>query len=145
MNCDRKCIAKHKRNYARGEWILNPDHYLDLLHRRPRAFESARPIKQWRRIWPANYETLLNRFQTAQGISRGIKDFVTVLCLHRHFESALVDQAIATSVQCGASSSDAIIHLLDTSKDNSQVQSLDGWDKYSLPDIGCYDQLGGVS
>jgi len=145
MNCDRKCIAKHKRNYARGEWILNPDHYLDLLHRRPRAFESARPIKQWRRIWPANYETLLNRFQTAQGIDRGIKDFVTVLCLHRDFESNLVDQAIATAVECKASSSDAIIHLLDASDVDSQAQSLDGWDKYSPPDIGCYDQLGGVS
>ena len=145
LNCDRKRIAEHERNYARGVWVLNPDHYLDLLHRRPGAFESARPIKEWRRIWPANYDALLTRFQTAQGIDRGIKDFVKVLCLHRNFESALVDRAIATAVKGMASSSDAIVCLLSTTDNNSRPQPLPGWEKYPAPKIGCYGKLGGIS
>ncbi len=45
-------LASHARLYGNNKWQLNPDHYLDLLQQRPMAFNSARPIRQWRESWP---------------------------------------------------------------------------------------------
>ena len=44
-----KKIAEHTRLYDVNKWSLNPLHYLELIGQRPRAFTSARPIKQWRK------------------------------------------------------------------------------------------------
>ena len=46
---DGKLIAEHRRTYVRNDHQWNPDHYLELLERRPRAKENAAPLKhgQW--------------------------------------------------------------------------------------------------
>ena len=43
-----KKIARHRRLYGNNKWALSPEHYLDLIAQRPQAFDSARPIRQWR-------------------------------------------------------------------------------------------------
>ncbi|MBU2054717.1 MAG: IS21 family transposase, partial [Proteobacteria bacterium] len=61
-----------------NKWILDPDHYLELIQQRPMAFNSARPIRQWRKSWSQALHTLLERFCRAQGETKGIKDFIAV-------------------------------------------------------------------
>ncbi len=68
-------LASHKRLYGNNKWQLDPDHYLDLIYRKPGAFENARPILQWRSTWPECLEQLLRRFTESQGDTKGIKDF----------------------------------------------------------------------
>src|SRR5690554_8228903 len=40
-----KEIACHTRSYGRNETFTLPEHYIDLLERKPRAVFNARPIK----------------------------------------------------------------------------------------------------
>ena len=44
-----KKIASHLRLYNNNKWSLLPEHYLELIQQRPQAFDSARPIRQWRK------------------------------------------------------------------------------------------------
>ena len=57
-----KKLATHERSYGNNKWALNPDHYLELIQQRPMAFNSARPIRQWRKSWPQSLHLLLERF-----------------------------------------------------------------------------------
>jgi Mu transposase, C-terminal domain len=46
-------IASHVRCFEKEQDILEPLHYLALLQRRPGAFEHAKPMRRWRKQWPA--------------------------------------------------------------------------------------------
>ena len=138
-------IATHKRLYNNNQWQLNPDHYLDLLRERPLAFHSARMIKSWRKQWPDNMERLLSRFCTAQGESRGIKDFILVLMLFRTHAKEEVHNAIKIAVTASLSNSSGVEHILLSNRETpTRIESLP--DRSSLPDadIASYAQLGGV-
>jgi hypothetical protein len=131
--------------YSNNKWQLDPDHYLDLLQKRPMAFNSARPMRQWRANWPACYEGLLLRFQQTQGGTRGIKDFITVLMLHRSYTTAEVEAAVELALEQGLSSSEGVLHLLIYTNDfQMETARLDGWESIAPADIGQYGQLGGM-
>jgi len=49
-------LAVHPRCWGREQDILDPQHYLSLLARRPRAFARAKPLKVWRQQWPAVFD-----------------------------------------------------------------------------------------
>ena len=137
-----KRIAEHERLYGNNKWQLDPDHYLDLLQQRPMAFESARPIRQWRESWPSCYKKLLKRFQESQGETCGIKDFITVLMLHREYEASEVESAVELALSQGLSSSEGVRHLLIYTSDSPvQTPSLEGWDTIDSADVSQYGQL----
>ncbi len=140
-----KKIAEHERVYGNNKWQLDPDHYLDLLQKRPMAFDSARPIRQWRESWPVCYESLLQRFQQSQGETGGVKDFITVLMLHRRYDPSEVEAAVDLAVEQGLSSSEGVRHLLIYANDSPvKTVPLDGWESIAPADVRQYGQLGGV-
>ena len=51
---DLKCVAQHQRCYGRGHQLLNLEHYLDVLERKPGAMADSTPLQQWRAAgrWP---------------------------------------------------------------------------------------------
>jgi hypothetical protein len=142
---DGREIASHKRVFGNNKWVLDPDHYLDLLHQRPGAFVTARPIKQWRPLWPENHERLLERFEAAQGSSKGTKDFIEVLMLYRDFETADVEQAVEMALTCGVSSGQAVKHLLMPPETEALSGRLQTWPSFPQADTSVYARLGGVS
>ena len=83
-------------------------HYLPLLERRPGAFEHAKPIRAWRKQWPANYERLLAALQAKWPEGRGVREFVTILMLHRQHPTHLVEQAIAQALEYGCTHLDGV-------------------------------------
>ena len=107
-----KRIASHERLYGNNKWQMDPQHYLDLLRQRPQAFQSARPIRQWRAKWPQSLERLFERFCEAQGTNRGIKEFIGVLKLFGDHEHREVMTAVEAAVTAGVSSRQAVEHLL---------------------------------
>lgn len=138
-------IATHKRLYGNNKWQLNPDHYLDLLQERPMAFNSARPIRQWRKSWPESFEKFLVRLCQSQGETNGTKDFIIVLMLYRNHEANKVEKAVELAVEHNISSSEGVRHLLIYANGRETViNSLDNWDKLPPVDIKPYGQLGGV-
>ncbi len=138
-------LAEHERVYGNNKWQLDPDHYLDLLQKRPMAFDSARSMRQWRARWPVCYESLLERFQQAQGETRGIKDFITVLMLHRRYKPPEVEAAVELALEQGLSSSEGVRHLLIYANDSPmEIIPLEGWESIAPADVRQYGQLGGV-
>ena len=111
------------------------------MGQRPRAFDSARPIKQWRKCWPPSLEALLERFCQNQGHSRGIKDFICVLFLYRDYPAGEVETAVELALEYQLSASAGVKHLLLHSAPEPAVESLSHWSCLPAADISAYAQL----
>jgi hypothetical protein len=94
-----EAIAVHPRCYGQQQDILDPQHYLPLLARRPGAFNYAKPIREWRATWPTVYEQLLAELQQRQPGSHAIREFIRVLQLHQHYPTELIEQAVTQALQ----------------------------------------------
>ncbi len=140
-----KKLSNHERVYGNNKWCLDPGHYLELIQQRPMAFNSARPIKQWRQSWPKILEQLLLKFCDSQGETKGIKDFVSVLMLYQKHDASEINAVVDLALQSNISSSDGVTHLLiyANSKDVEQTP-LDNWSSLPAPDLREYEPLGGV-
>ena len=74
IGCDRVCfyadqkkVAEHARTFGHSRWQIDPLHYLELIRQRVGAFESARPIRQWR---PPVAGALRNAARAVAGAAR---------------------------------------------------------------------------
>ncbi len=139
-----KRIATHSRLFGNNKWQLNPDHYLELIQQRPYAFNSARPIRQWRAQWPPVLEKLLDRFQENQGNTAGIKDFLSVLMFYREYPGHEIQTAVEQALVNNISSSEGIKHLLLRTEPEPGFTSLTNWPATETPDVAKYEQLGGA-
>ncbi len=140
-------LATHDRLYGNNKWRLNPDHYLELIQQRPMAFNSARPIRQWRKSWPDSLELLLSRFCLSQGETQGIKDFISVLMLFRDYPAEEIHAAVELALEKNISSSAGVRHILIYTKDDGAVPfpPLSDRSRISPPDVSVYGRLGGLS
>lgn len=140
-----KKIASHRRLYSNNKWCLLPEHYLALVQQRPQAFESARPIQQWRDSWPFCLERLLDQFCHKQGHTRGIKDFISVLMLYKDHDADDIESAVESALTSNAGSSEAVQHILIDRKGTADFAfvSLDNWQRLPPADVSVYDQIGG--
>jgi len=139
-----KRIARHERLFGNNKWLLEPDHYLDILQRKPGAFDTARVIRQWRAAWPEDLERLLLRFKESQGETKGIKDFITVLMLYRQHDPREVESAVSLVLEHGLSHSAVVKQLLLHTAPEVTFEPLDDWPVTPVHDVSVYGQLGGV-
>jgi transposase len=110
---NRDKIAEHQRAFGKDKWELNPFHYLELLAKKPMAFEAARPIRQWRVAWPSSYECLLEHFRHKNGQSRGTRAFLKVLLLLKQYPQALVERAIEKALELRLSDAASLELLIE--------------------------------
>jgi len=141
-----KKITSHKRLYNNNKWGLKPEHYLALIQQRPQAFESARPIRQWRKSWPLCLERLLECFCKKQGHTKGIKDFISVLMLYKDHDAVDIESAVGKALSANVSSSQAVKHILINSKGQKlqPFTALEDWQTFPPPDVTVYHQIGGA-
>jgi transposase len=103
-----RIVAIHKRGLGREQDVLDPLHYLGLLEQRPGAFEHALPLRQWRKIWSADYERLLEVMQARNPDGRGVREFVAVLKLHNDHPGESVALAVRQALELGAAHLDGV-------------------------------------
>jgi transposase len=140
-----KKLAVHERVFGNNKWILNPDHYLELIQQRPMAFNSARPIRQWRKSWPQSLNTLLEKFCNSQGETKGIKDFIAVLMFYRDHAADEIEAAVELAIENNISASEGVRHILVYTKDvAATIPPLGAWQSLPAQNIAVYGQLGGV-
>ena len=139
-----KRIARHERVFGNNKWVLDPDHYLDILHRKPGAFDTARVIRQWRATWPKDLERLLLRFKESQGETKGIKDFITVLMLYRQYDPREVEAAVSLVLERGVHHSSGVKQLLLQTAPEEAFEPLGNWPATPVHDVSVYGQLGGA-
>jgi hypothetical protein len=109
---DQKMVADHPRVFGNCKWQIDPQHYLGLIHQRIGSFETARPIRQWRPHWPADYERMLAILRDRQGDGDGTREFVGMLQLHQNYSYPRVEGAVAEALQCQTYNLDSVKHIL---------------------------------
>lgn len=143
-----RCVARHERCYQRRQQILNLEHYLDVLDRKPGALAGSKPLEQWRRAgrWPACYDELWERLKRRHGKQGGTRAMVAVVALGREFGHDRLRAAVTAAVSLGACDVAAVRYLLTAAglhKSPSgpiDVGALARYDR-PMPSLADYDTL----
>ena len=103
-------VARHPRLYGIGGDSLQLDHYLEVLHYKPRALAGSVPLHQAVAAgsFPAGYQEFFSRLRSRLGESEGARQMVDVLFLHRRYGSAVVFRAVEQALTSGVYDYDAV-------------------------------------
>ena len=105
---EKEPLTVHPRSYGHKEDIFDPLHYLPLLEKRPGALGYARPIREWRKEWPAVYEQLLSRLQAHYPDGEGVREFIRILRLHQSHPVDLIELAVEQSLEFNCAHADGV-------------------------------------
>jgi transposase len=106
----RTQVASHARATVRGREVLDLDHYLEVLVRKPGALRGATALVQARAAgtFTAAHEAFWAAARNAHGDSGGTRALVEVLLLHRHHAHTDVVAGITAALAVGAISPDVV-------------------------------------
>ncbi|GAA2530915.1 hypothetical protein Ahu01nite_094580 [Winogradskya humida] len=107
---DRTEVARHERLMAKGRTRLDLDHYLEALLRKPGALPGSTALEQARsagRFTPV-HDAWWEAVRKTHGDATGTRALVEVLLLHRHMSHEHVVAGLATALQAGALTADAV-------------------------------------
>ena len=109
ISCGAEIIARHKRSYAREDFIFDPLHYLALLEQKTGALDQAAPLQGW--DLPEAFATLRRLLEARMG-KAGKREYVQVLRLLETFRLDDVHAAVREALRLGAIGYDAVKHLV---------------------------------
>ena len=111
---DGVCIAQHERSYHRSRQILDLEHYLDVLERKPGALRGSKPLAMWRAQgrWPESYDRLWELMTGRHGRQAGARSMVAVIRMGHEFGHAKLEATVAEALELGCTDVAAIRHLL---------------------------------
>lgn len=111
-------VAQHERSYERSRQILDLEHYLDVLERKPGALRGSKPkpLAEWRAQgrWPASYDRLWELMPGCQGRQAGARAMVVVIRMGCEFGYAKLEASVGEALELGCMDVAAIRHLLMT-------------------------------
>ena len=141
-------VARHARCYGHGQQVLNLEHYLDVLWRKPGALAGATALAQWRQQgrWPASYDRIWRTFEQRQGKAAGTRAMVELLVLGRQSGYECLTRAIEQALALGIGDAAAVRHLLGAPAPvPAPLSGAEAWADYRrpLPSLAEYDQLLG--
>jgi hypothetical protein len=145
-----RCIARHERCYGRQQPVLDLEHYLDVLERKPGALIGSKPLLAWRArgLWLQNYDRLLDALISRHGKPSGTRQMIQVLSLIKLHGHQRVQAAVEQALSLGCSDAAAIRHLVqavDLAHARSAMVELGALWRFEapLPVITDYDRLLG--
>jgi transposase len=145
---DGRCVATHERCYSRQQQVLNLEHYLDVLSRKPGALAGSRPLEQQRQagLWPESFDVIWQSLMERHGKSSGTKQMVDLLKLGKHNGHGRLREAIETALASGCKDAAAVQHLFyarDLNHVPCEAIDIGSLERYQrpLPMMNEYDQL----
>jgi hypothetical protein len=74
-------VARHERSYSRRQRVLDLEHYLDVLERKPGALAGSSPLQQWRERgrWPESSDRLWRSLRERHGSPAGTWSMIELL------------------------------------------------------------------
>jgi transposase len=147
---DHRIVATHVRGYARHDRVLDPLHFLVILHEKPAALDHAPVYRDW--ALPPAFAALRTHFETRLGLRAGARQYIRVLQLLTRFAMDVLEPAIAHHLANGDPS---VANITTTAErmasSNSKLSSNDtalslSDSKQSLvavprPDLARFDRL----
>jgi transposase len=103
-------VARHQRAIGKGAKVLDLDHYLEILLRKPGALPGATALAQARasKVFMAEHESFWAAARKAHGDAAGTRALVEVLLLHRHLDRGDVLAGITAALSVGSTSADVV-------------------------------------
>jgi len=145
-----RCVARHERCYERHQQVLDLEHYLDVLERKPGALVGSKPLAVWRHrgLWPESYDRLLSELINRHGKQSGIRQMIRVLSLIKQHGHRRVRAAVEEALSLGCSDVAAIRHLAEAAdlvRARSAIVELGALSRYERPQpsLTGYDELLG--
>jgi hypothetical protein len=146
------CIACHERCYERNQQVLDLEHYLDVLEKKPGALAGSSPLRQWRerRRWPESFDRLWQSLQERHGKHPGTREMIELLTLGKRYGWEKLQQVVEQSLALGCTDAAAVRHLLtgtELGRPRPELLELNGLERYErpLPLMNEYDQLLGIA
>lgn len=143
------CVARHERCFGRHQKVLELDHYLEPLLRKPGALAGSTALEQCRAQgrWPASYDQFWELLKQRRGRSAGTRAMVEVLLLGREGGPELLRAAVEQALESGCTDVSAVRLLITSATLESprtaevvEIGALRNYDR-PLPSVQDYDQL----
>ncbi len=111
---DNKLAARHTRCYGRCHEILDLEHYLDVLERKPGAMKGSTPLQQWRQAgrWPACLDAIWRELEQRHGKSKGTREMIALVRAGSIDGWEKLIAAVEEALRLGISDAAAVLHLL---------------------------------
>src|SRR3989440_339186 len=145
---ERECVARHERSFSRYEQVLDLEHYLDVLERKPGALAGSSPLKQWRERgrWPESFDRLWQSLRERHGPQAGTRAMIELLGLGKRYGWDRLREAIKESLALGCTDAAAVRHLVTADelvRSHTEPCELSGLERYDrpLPQMQEYDLL----
>src|SRR5213595_2352673 len=145
---ERECVARHERSSSRYEQVLDLEHYLDVLERKPGALAGSSPLKQWRERgrWPESFDRLWQSLRERHGPQAGTRAMIELLGLGKRYGWDRLREAIKESLALGCTDAAAVRHLVTANelvRSHTEPFELSGLERYDrpLPQMQEYDLL----
>ena len=143
-----QCVARHERCYRIQQEILDLEHYLDILERKPGALAGSKPLEQWRQQgrWSASYDRFWQALIDRHGKQNGTRQMIELLGLGRQHGYPRLDEALQSALELGCSDVAAVRHLLTRDQldraipPRLELTSLMAYER-PLPEVDNYDRL----
>lgn len=141
-------IAQHERCYGRQQQILDLEHYLDVLERKPGALAGSKPLAAWREkgLWPACFDELWSELNRRHGRQGGTRKIIALLQLGRQYSVGRLQDVVEEALSTGCFDVAAMEYLLQTDLAKpvparlAEVGLLERYER-PLPSMNEYDRL----
>jgi transposase len=103
-------VARHQRAAGKGVKVLDLDHYLEILARKPGALPGATALAQARAagVFTPAHDAFWAAARRALGDAAGTRVLIEVLLLHRHLEHGDVLAGVTAALAVGSVSADVV-------------------------------------
>lgn len=144
-----KLVARHERSFGRQQKVLDLEHYLEVLMKKPGAFAGSTPLEQWRHQgrWPECYDRFWAKLKERQGKQEGTRAMIEALMLGREYGYEQLERAVAEALAlgcCDVSAVRLLLHSVNTAERRSaepvEIGELSCYDR-PQPRMNEYDQL----
>lgn len=148
---EQSCVARHQRSFGRHQAVLDLEHYLDVLERKPGALAGSTPLQQWRERgrWPESFDRLWKSLRERHGKQAGTHEMIELLRLGpRHGWEAL-KKTVEQALTLGCTDAAAVRHLLaagELTHRGKAIREIGSLERYErpLPVLSDYDELLGA-
>jgi len=145
---DGQCVARHERCYSRQQQILDLEHYLDVLYRKPGALAGSKPLEQRRQagLWPASFDRIWHALIERHGKQSGTRQMIELLKLSPKHGHGRLQEAIESALAGSCFDAAAVRHILNSEElRHRSCEAIDvgALERYArpLPVMHEYDQL----
>jgi transposase len=109
-----QCVARHERCYSRLQEILDLEHYLEPLDRKPGALAGSKPLEQWRQKgrWPASYDQIWEQLMIRNGRQNGTRRMIELLQLGKTHGYETLRQAVESALEMGSCDVSTVRYLM---------------------------------